>query len=142
MLLRRIVCPTQHHVSVKSNSWSSLSLVLMILSIFATRFSKSFHYCRRRFSLLRAAAENGIQHKSVFFFFFCFTGFLLYPFIYTYVMCSIRIAFQFFFFLRLNTYAPSLSICHLVFYYYCSYLQQPEEGEERERFSCPVRMTA
>lgn len=70
MLLRRIVCPTQHHVSVKSNSWSSLSLVLMILSIFATRFSKSFHYCRRRFSLLRAAAENGIQHKSVFFFFF------------------------------------------------------------------------
>lgn len=94
MLLRRIVCPTQHHVSVKSNSWSSLSLVIMILSIFATRFSKSFHYCRRRFSLLRAAAENGIQHKSVFFF---LTGFLLYPFIYTYVMCSIRIAFQFFF---------------------------------------------
>ena len=139
MLLRRIVCPTQHHVSVKSNSWSSLSLVLMILSIFATRFSKSFHYCRRRFSLLRAAAENGIQHKSVFFFFFWFLVISLYIYI-RYVLNQNR--FSVFFFLRLNTYAPSLSICHLVFYYYCSYLQQPEEGEERERFSCPVRMTA
>lgn len=142
MLLRRIVCPTQHHVSVKSNSWSSLSLVLMILSIFATRFSKSFHYCRRRFSLLRAAAENGIQHKSVFFFFFVLLVSCYIP-LYIHTLCAqSESLFSFFFFLRLNTYAPSLSICHLVFYYYCSYLQQPEEGEERERFSCPVRMTA
>lgn len=96
MLLRRIVCPTQHHVSVKSNSWSSLSLVLMILSIFATRFSKSFHYCRRRFSLLRAASENGIQHKSVFFFFFWFLVISLYIYI-RYVLNQNR--FSVFFFL-------------------------------------------